>query len=57
MFFVCLDLFQSESDIPLADAVLDLIQTCLHSRETIISYQSIHQILRVVFGHFIEESV
>ncbi|CAF2910667.1 unnamed protein product [Rotaria sp. Silwood2] len=43
------------SDIPLTDAVLNLIHTCLHSRDAIISYQSIHQILRTFFGHFIEE--
>ncbi|CAF0769818.1 unnamed protein product [Rotaria sp. Silwood1] len=43
------------SDIPLTDAVLDLLHICLHSSDAIISYQSIHQILRTVFGHFIEE--
>ncbi|CAF1134037.1 unnamed protein product [Rotaria sordida] len=43
------------SDIPLTDAVLNLIHTCLHSRDVIISYQSVHQILRTVLGHFIEE--
>ncbi|CAF3067346.1 unnamed protein product [Rotaria sp. Silwood2] len=35
--------------------LLNLIHTCLHSRDAIISYQSIHQILRTFFGHFIEE--
>jgi hypothetical protein len=46
-----------ESDIPLTDAVLNLIDTCLHSRDAIISNESIHQILRTILGHFIEESV
>lgn len=44
-----------QSDIPLTDSVMNLIHTCLHSREAIISYESIHQILRTIFGHFIEE--
>ena len=55
IFFCYLNLL--ESDIPLTDAVLDLIHTCLHSRDTIISYQTNHQILRTVFGHLIEEFV
>lgn len=45
-----------ESEIPLTDAVLKLIHTCLHSRDEVISYQSTHQILRTIFGHFIERS-
>jgi len=44
-----------ESNIPLTDAVLNLIHTCLHSRDAIISNESIHQILRTILGHFIEE--
>jgi hypothetical protein len=47
----------SDSDIPITDAVLNLVHTCLHSRDAIISNESIHRILRTIFGHLIEEFV
>ena len=47
----------SDSDVPLTDAVLNLVHTCLHSRDAIISNESIHRILRTIFGHLIEEFV
>jgi hypothetical protein len=46
-----------DSDIPLTDVVLNLVHTCLHSRDAIISNESIHRILRTIFGHLIEEFV
>ncbi|CAF0949390.1 unnamed protein product [Adineta ricciae] len=46
---------KSHSNIPLTDAILKLIHTCLHSRDDIISYESTHQIFRTLFGHFTEE--
>ena len=49
--------FFEESDIPLTDAVLNLLHTGLHSREAIMSNESIHQIVRILFGHLIEEFV
>ncbi|CAF1419109.1 unnamed protein product [Adineta steineri] len=44
-----------QSDIPLTDTTLNLIQTCLHSRDKMINYESTHRILRTIFGHLIEE--
>ncbi|CAF3441686.1 unnamed protein product [Rotaria socialis] len=46
-----------QSDIPLTDALLNLIHTCLHSRDTYISYESTNQSLRTVLGYLIEEFV
>ncbi|UJR36998.1 hypothetical protein I4U23_029706 [Adineta vaga] len=48
---------KTHSSIPLTDAVLKLVHTSLHSRDEIISYESTHQILRTIFGHFIEEFI
>ena len=47
----------SVSDIPLTDALLNLVHTCLHSRDAIVSYESVHQMLRTVFGHLVEKYV
>lgn len=39
------------------DALFNLLHTCLHCREAIISNESLNLIVRTLFGHLIEEYI
>jgi hypothetical protein len=45
------------SDLPLTDALLNLVLTCLNSREAMINNEAIQHTIRILFGHAIERSV
>ena len=45
------------SDLPLTDSLLDLIYTCLNSRDTMISQPSVRRLFRTLVGGLLEKFV